>query len=134
MRRYKNLKTMLVLSLLVGSLSLLFGCSGGGSSGTTPAAGGGMISGTAVKGPVNGGTVTAYAVTNGTMGTRLASGMTDAQGNFQISIGAYSGPVMLQMSGGNYMDEATGSPMSMDPNDVMICLISNMSAGSTGCR
>ena len=131
MRRCKNLKTMLVLSLLVGSLSLLFGCSGGGSSGTTPAAGGGMISGTAVKGPVNGGTVTAYAVTNGTMGTRLASGMTDAQGNFQISIGAYSGPVMLQMSGGTFIDEATNKSMTMSPGDVMTAVIPTVTSGET---
>ncbi len=44
---------------------------------------------------------------------------------------SHSGPFMLQMSGGNYMDEASGSPMSMGPNDVMTCVISQMPAGST---
>src|SRR5512139_941910 len=123
MRKYKNLKTMLVLTLLIGSLSLLFGCGGGGGGGTSPATSGGIISGTAVKGPINGGTVTAYTITNGTMGTRLASGTTDAQGNFQISIGAYSGPVMLQLSGGTFTDEAKGVSMSMSPGDVMTAVI-----------
>ncbi len=131
MRRHKNLKTMLVLTLLLGSLSLLFGCGGGGGGGTTPTTSGGMIGGTAVKGPINGGTVSAYAVINGTMGTRLASGSTDAQGNFQISIGAYSGPVMLQLSGGTFTDEATGSAMSMSPGDVMTAIIPTITSGET---
>jgi hypothetical protein len=131
MQKRKKLTIMLALSLLIGSLSLLFGCGGGGSSGTTSAAGGGMISGIAVKGPVNGGTVTAYAVINGTMGTRLASGMTDAQGNFQISVGAYSGPVMLQLSGGSFIDEATGNAMPMSPGDVMTAVIPSIMSNET---
>ncbi len=90
MRRNMYIKVMLAITLSIGSPLFLFGCgSGGGSSGTTSATSGGMISGTAVKGPVGGGTVTAYAVTNGTMGTQLANGTTDSQGNVQISIGAY---------------------------------------------
>jgi hypothetical protein len=134
MHRYGNLKTMLVLTLLIGSLSLLFGCGGGSSSsGTTPITGSsnGMISGTAVKGPVDGGTVTAYAVTNGTMGAQLASGTTDSQGNYQISIGTYSGPVMLQLSGGTFIDEATGGVMTMSPGDVMTAVMSSFPTGST---
>ncbi len=131
MRRYKNIKTMFVLTLLIGSLSLLFGCGGGGGGTTSVTGGGGMISGTAVKGPVNGGTVTAYAVTNGTMGARLASGTTDAQGNFQISIGDYSGPVMLQLSGGTFVEEATGATAAMSPGDVMTAITPPIVSGET---
>jgi hypothetical protein len=90
-----------------------------------------MISGTAVKGPVSGATVTAYTVTNGAMGTQLASGMTDSQGNFNISNDTYSGTVMLQMSGGTYIDEATGATMSMSPGDVMTCVIPSVSSGAS---
>ncbi len=131
MRKFKNLKVMVALTLLIGSLSLLSGCGGGGGGGTTPATGGGIISGTAVKGPVGGGTVTAYAVTNGIMGTRLGSGTTDSQGNFHISIGAYSGPVMLQLSGGTFTDEATGAPMTMSPGDVMTAVTPSIMSGET---
>ena len=126
---------MLAFSLMFGSLSLFIGCGGGGSSATTPIGTGGttgsngMINGTAVKGPVNGGTVMAYAINNGTMGTQLASGTTDAQGNFSISIGDYSGPVMLQMSGGTYIDEATGAAESMASGDVMTAVIPAVSSG-----
>jgi hypothetical protein len=136
MRKFKNLKAILALTLIIGSLSLLFGC-GGSSSSTTPAVNGGttgangMIGGTAVKGPISGGTVTAYAVSNGVMGTQLADGTTDAQGNFSMTIGSYSGPVMLQMSGGTYIDEATGLTMTMSPGDVMTAVMPSIISGET---
>jgi hypothetical protein len=136
MRKHKNPRVMLALTFLIGSLSLLFSC-GGGSSATTPAGQGGttgsngMISGTAIKGPISGGTVTAYAITNGTMGMQLASGTTDSQGNFNMSIGDYAGSLMLQMSGGTYVDEATGSTVTMAPGDVMTCVMTSLSTGTT---
>jgi hypothetical protein len=136
MQSYKNLKVIVALTFLIGSLSLLSGCGGGGSTAATPTENGGttgtngMISGTAVKGPVRGGTVTAYSISNGTMGAQLASGTTDSQGNFTMSIGSYTGPVMLRLSGGAYIDEATGTGMTMDPGDVMTAVISSATATS----
>jgi hypothetical protein len=134
MRKHKKLKVMLTLTLLIGSMSLLYGCGGGGSSATTPGGttgANGMVSGTAVKGPISGGTVTAYAITNGTMGMQLASGTTDSQGHFNISIGDYAGSIMLQMSDGTYVDEATGVTVSMAPGDVMTAVMTTLSTGST---
>jgi hypothetical protein len=134
MRKHKKLKTMLTLTLFIGSMSLLYGCGGGGGSATIPGGstgGNGMISGTAVKGPINGGTVTAYAVTSGTIGMQLASGTTDSQGHFNISIGDYAGSIMLQMSGGTYVEEATGATVSMAPGDVMTAAMTMLSSGST---
>jgi hypothetical protein len=137
MRKRKKLKVMLPLTLLIGSQLLLFGCGGGGSSITTPmgnsgaTGANGMISGTAVKGPVSGGKVTVYAVNNGTMGMQLGSGTTDSQGNFNISIGDYAGPVMVQMSGGTYVDEATSATMTMAAGDVMSAVMTTVSTGAT---
>ena len=136
MHSLKSLKAILALTFLIGSLSLLFGC-GGSNNDTTPAINGGttgtdgMISGTAVKGPINGGTVTAYSVSNGTMGAQLASGTTDSQGNFSISVGNYTGPLLLQMSGGTYIDEATGTTTTMLPGDVMTAVMASLSTGTT---
>ncbi len=131
MKRHMNLRVILALTLLIGSTLFLFSCGGGGGGGTTPAVNGTM-SGTAVKGPVNGATVTAFAINNGIMGAQIGSGPTDAQGNFSISIGPYSGSVMLQMSGGTYTDEATGTPgMAMQSGDVMTSVIPSVTAGST---
>ncbi len=89
------------------------------------------VSGTVVKGPVSGATVTAYAVTNGTMGAQVGGGTTDSMGDFTISIGGYSGPMMLQASGGSYTDEATGTTMTMQPGDVLACSIPSAAAGAT---
>ncbi len=124
------MKTLRVLLSTI-SLSFLVACSGGGGGGTNSSSSTGIISGTAVKGPVGGGTVTAYAVSNGAMGSQLASSTTDSQGNFQISIGAYSGTVMLQLSGGTYVDEASGATMSMSAGDVMAALIPTVTSGGT---
>jgi hypothetical protein len=132
MCRNMYIKARLAPTLLIGSLLLLSGCGGGGGGGgTTPAASVGTISGTVVKGPVGGGTVRAYAITNGTMGTMLASGTTDSQGNYHLSIGAYSGSVMLQMSGGTFMDEATGAVKPMSPGDVMTAVTPPVTSGQT---
>ena len=130
MTRSKKLLTVLVPTLLIVSTLLLSSCGGGGGGGTTPAANG-LISGTAVKGPVHLATVTAFAITNGSLGSQIGSGTTDVQGNFNISIGTYSGPVMLQMSGGKYTDEATNTSMTMQAGDVMTSVIPSVIAGST---
>ena len=104
MKKNTNGWAMLVLILAIGSSLLLFGCgSGGGSDAAAPGTNG-TITGTAVKGPVSGATVTAFAISSGVMGAQIGTGTTDAQGNFTMSIGAYSGPVMLRMSGGTYRD------------------------------
>jgi hypothetical protein len=112
---------------------LLAGCGGGGSSGidaTTPSAQGTTMSGNVVKGPVSGATVKAFAVTGGTMGSQVASATTDVNGAFTMSMGDYAGPVMIQMSGGTYTDEATGSPMAMGTGDMMTAVLPSVVAGS----
>ncbi|MGB8931156.1 MAG: hypothetical protein WCC48_07915 [Anaeromyxobacteraceae bacterium] len=114
---------------LLGSILYLSAC-GGGGGGTSPATAG-TVSGTVVKGPVGGATVTAFAITGGTMGAQVGGGTTDTSGNFSITIGDYTGPLMLQASGGSYTDEATGSVMPMQVGDVMASAIPSVAAGST---
>jgi hypothetical protein len=65
------------------------------------------------------------------MGMQLASGTTDSQGNFNISIGDYAGPIMVQMSGGTYVDEATGATMTMPAGDVMTAVMTSLSTGTS---
>jgi len=125
----------LAMALIVSSASLTASCGGGGGGGGGGGVAGpttGTISGTATKGPVSGGTVTAYAISNGMKGGRLGSAQTDSGGNFMITVPAYSGSVMLEMHGGSYMDEATGTRMSMLNSDDMACVLSsvNVTAGS----
>lgn len=123
--------------LLIASLALISGCGGGGGGGEStpsvpPVTGtAGTITGTAIKGPVGNATVTAFSINNGIMGGQIGTGQTDNQGNFSIPVGDHSGAVMLQMRGGSYMDEATGTTMPMQQSDVMTCVIPSMAAGST---
>ena len=105
------------------------GGGGGGSGSVTPPPPPpvtGTVSGTAVKGPVNGGTMTAYALSNGAMGAKIASATTNADGTFSLAMGSYAGPVMLQMTGGTYTDEATGATMQLMAGDTMTALLPSM--------
>jgi hypothetical protein len=118
------------LILFFSAMLSLSGCGGGGGGGGTSSSTTGTISGTAVKGPVNGGTVTAYGINgDGTQGARIGETMTDGQGNFSVNVGEYSGVVMLQLSGGQYTDEATDQLMNMDQNTVMTALIPDLASG-----
>jgi len=120
---------------LVSTSLALAACGGGGGSGSTgtvtPPPTQGTITGTAVKGPVTGATVSAYAISNGTMGSKVASANTDAQGDFSLSMGSYTGPVMLQLTGGTYIDEARASSVSMRSGDVMTAVLPTMAAGAS---
>lgn len=121
------------LSVPLVAAFLVAGCGGGGGSGAgdgSPPTTQGSVSGTVVKGPVSGATVKAFAVIAGVMGSQLAVATTDAQGAFTMSMGDYAGPVMLQMNGGTYTDEASGAGMAMAAGDVMTAIVPTIAAGS----
>ncbi len=113
---------------IVLALSILTACGGGGAGSSTTQ---GSISGIVTKGPMNNSTVVAYAISNGQMGAQIASATTDANGNFTMSTGSYSGAVMLQASSGTYTDEATGTGMSLAPGDVMTTVMPTVAANAT---
>jgi len=121
------------IAALAAANLFLFACGGSAGNGgadTPPVSTAGTVSGTVVEGPVSGATVAAYAITGGTMGAQVGGGTTDATGNFTFSIGDHSGPMMLQASGGTYVDEATGTTMTMQPGDAMACAIPSVTAGA----
>ena len=118
------MKTLrIILTTLV--LSIITACGGGGGATTQ-----GSISGTVTKGPLSNATVTAYAINNGQRGTQISTATTAANGSFTMTMGSYAGPVMLQVSGGSYTDEANGTPMTMAPGDVMTAVMPNIAAGA----
>lgn len=101
----KNIKLFsLILSIVV--TSALTGCGGGG--GGTPAPPETVVSGVAAKGLVNGGTVKVFAVDqSGAIGTSpIGSGTTNPDGSYSVSVGPYSGALLVQVSGGTYQDES----------------------------
>ena len=99
----------------------LQGCAGGQTT----------ISGGAIKGPVAGATVRAFGIgADGAPGAEIGSATTDGSGNFTMQVGSYSGPLMLEMMGGSFSDEATGAHMGMGANDVMTAAVPDMMAGA----
>jgi len=116
---------------VAATLFVLNGCSGGGDSLAGVGSGGtGNISGFAIKGPMGNATVNAYGISSGQIGAQIATATTAADGAFSLSIGSYAGPVMLQVSGGSYTDEATGIVMPMAPGDVMTAVLPTVAAGA----
>ena len=122
-----------ILGAVLVTLQLAAACGGGGDAADAGVGSGGtgFVSGVVTKGPVGNATVTAYGVASGQAGAQIGLATTDVNGNFSISIGTYTGPVMLQTAGGTYTDEATGTTMSMAQGDVMSVAIPTVAAGAT---
>lgn len=102
-----------------------------GGGGTPPPAGSGTISGTAFMGAMRSGTIAAYAVNGGMMGPLLGTSSVAASGTFSIPVGGYGGTVMLRMSGGTFVDEATGTTMTMPYSDVVTSSVPSFTVGSS---
>lgn len=63
-----------------------------------------------VKGPVANATVT---IKNAATGAVLATGGTNASGNYTLSVSQTSGDLVVEVSGGSYVDEATGATATL---------------------
>lgn len=98
----------------------LSGCGGGGSdvggaAAVTPPQAKTTLTGMASKGPIQAGTVKAFAVSFGVVDTSapLVQGQTDAGGNYSINIGPYKGPVVVEVTGGTFTDEVSGTAVAL---------------------
>lgn len=85
---------------------LLAACGGGGGSSATSTS----VSGVASKGPIKDGTVSVYAVNaDGSRGRLLGTARTSSSdGSYATADLAYRGSIIVIVSGGTYVDEATG--------------------------
>lgn len=109
MMRIRNLAGVIVVAVLT-----LSGCGGGGGGGaavpTTT-----VVSGVAAKGPIKTGTVKVYAIVNGIedRSAPLGQGQTDGNGNYSVDVGSYTGPILMEVSGGSYTDEVSGAAVTL---------------------
>ncbi|PQJ37902.1 hypothetical protein BTO00_22740, partial [Vibrio campbellii] len=73
-----------------------------------------VIKGQAVANNINGATVRVFAIESGAKGTDLTktAGTTDANGAFSMTIEPTALPVMFEITGGTYQDEATGNTLT----------------------
>jgi hypothetical protein len=98
-------------SLLGAALFVVFlvGCGGGGDDAPPPPANA-ELSGVASKGLIKGGTVSVYKINEDGQKVEypiLGTAVTDDNGEYSITID-YTGPVLVEIAGGHYKDEATG--------------------------
>jgi hypothetical protein len=102
----KRMKSTALVFLAVVISAVLSACGGGG--GSSPA--NTTVSGKASKGPINGGTVTVYALkADGAKGNQIGPiATTNVDGKYEINLGSYTGNVLVEVTGGTYTDEATG--------------------------
>jgi hypothetical protein len=122
-----------VLGAIISVMLLLSSCGGGGggTSSSTPTSTE-AVTGTVTKGPLAGATITAFSISqNGGQGSQIGTTNTDGQGNFAMQMGNHTGPFMIQVIGGTFIDEGTGQQMTMGPTDRMAGAIPNISPGST---
>lgn len=94
----------LALSLIVAST--IWGCGGGG--GGTPPAPATVVSGVAAKGLISGGTVNVFAVdqSGAISASPMGTGSTNPDGSYSVSVGPYSGALLVRVTGGTYKDES----------------------------
>ncbi len=113
-----NTATASVKSSSAGASTITATCTGGTGNTTItftaiPVT---LVSGVVSKGLVNGGTVMAYSIVGGLVtSTQIGSTTTTApDGTYSIDVGNYSGPLLIKVTGGTYIDEATGILTNLD--------------------
>lgn len=122
-------KSKLAIALLSVITILVFtGCggSGGGSAVAPTDSVSSGLAGRAFKGPIQNGTVNVYVFQNdGTRGSLLGSGTTDGNGDFDIDVADYEGPVWIEVPSGTYLDEGTGFEVELTEDAPLVALVSD---------
>lgn len=114
---------LLLLPLLVS------GCGGsGGGSDTPPERPTSAVSGRAVDALIRNGTVTVYSWRGGSRGAELGSGRTDDEGHYEIEIQAEDQPILVQIEGGTYTEEASGQDVSLRDGEQLLA-VTNYTSG-----
>ena len=108
------MKSIRIFSAMVLTCGLsACGGGGGGGSGVPANAPATAIHGIAHDGPIMDGVVTVYSFATGAKGGFIAQGLTDAQGNYSLSIDAPTQPILIEITGGSYVEEGSGLSVSL---------------------
>jgi hypothetical protein len=105
---------------LVAGAMLLTACSSGGGDASLPSERpAGALTGHAVDAVVVGGTVTVYGFLGGQRGDALSTGATDQEGRYSVTIRAEDQPVLIELAGGSYVEEASGKSITLRDGQVL---------------
>ena len=117
-KRKKNYKVLALLLTLLAIVALT-GCGGGGGGTTSTSSAGNttgsstIINGLASDGPIAGGNASIYSITNGQTESLLANATTASDSTFTANISAYNNPIIVQVTGSSYIDDATAKTVQM---------------------
>lgn len=115
--------TPTVLASCLAAAGLVAACGGSSDTPTT------TVSGSVVKGPVNGSAVCAYKATAAGKGELIKCGTTGTGGSYSLDI-QYVGDVVIEASGGTYTDEATNTTKTL--SDPLQVVLSSQGGATTG--
>ncbi len=91
-----------------------------------------QLAGVATKGPIDAGTITVYSLnSDGSRGSVLATATTGTDGAFSVDIGSYTGAVAVVVSGGSYVDEATGETVVLEAGEELETLLAEAAEGTS---
>src|SRR5690554_632493 len=110
-----------LLFVLVLSVALS-ACGGDGSGGVPESQPSGSVSGVAFDGLIMNGNVAIYGW-DGSKGELLGSGKTDTLGEYSIDLdGVPSQPVLIEVTGGRYTEEASDRNVALRAGDFLYAL------------
>ena len=101
---------------------LLAACGGGSGSSVPPSVPASQVSGKAADGLIIQGTVRIFDFTGGTVGAQLASATTDTVGRYSISMQVESRPILVEVSGGYYIEERSALQVPLEAGQVLTAL------------
>ena len=117
----KNRFFILPAALVLTAFALLTSC--GGSSDLPPERPYGQINGYAIDSEISGGTVSVYSFANGVRGEKLGEGTTDSVGAFNVKVYGPSQIVLVEVTGGSYVEEASGKTVTLTNGEKLSSLV-----------
>ena len=119
-----TMNCLLVLSLILFCVSFVACNSGGGGNDIPEPTPTGGVDGNAVDALVINGTITIFEWASGAKGARLAQTTTDENGYYSVAVQAESQPVLIQLEGGYYIEESSGTKVDLKDGQQLFCVTS----------
>jgi len=110
---------MTIRMLFLFCFTLFVGGCGGSSSSTPSPVPTTTVSGVTFDAPIQNGLVKIYSFASGLPGAVLGTGATDPQGKFSISIQSENQPILVAVTGGSYIEEASGKIVQLQDGQAL---------------